>query len=356
MRWSAVAARSHAQRLEAAGWLARYPMTRGAGSLFVATRSGVAVAGLSLRSAGPPAPTSWAHHCGCAWVAASLTARDHAFLGPPELLDDRAWSGEITWRDRRGSNSSTHRPDLIGAPDVNPTAIEVELTKKSSERLRAIIGLHAQWHAAGWTGGVVYICGDEDVRARIESAAEYYGISDSNPWFTTKPLDRIRTHTLQTYERHRAELAPPVDVRCLPVMAREKGKRPRRDRPAREPESEKDPGPPYVVLWHPDADAERDASWPAAEKVAMLHAAQKLEAAGPRLGHPHSSAVQGEPGQGLRELRPRAGRSRWRPIYRRVTPTTFVILAVGPEAQIDARGFARAVARAVDRFGQLELD
>jgi hypothetical protein len=118
----------------------------------------------------------------------------------------------------------------------------------------------------------------------------------------------------------------------------------------------KDPGPPYVVVWHPGADAERDSSWPAAEKVAMLHAAQKLEAAGPRLGHPHSSAVHGGVGQGFRELRPRAGRSRWRPIYRRVSPSTFAILAVGPEAQIDSRGFDDAVARAVERFGQLELD
>ena len=117
----------------------------------------------------------------------------------------------------------------------------------------------------------------------------------------------------------------------------------------------KDPGPPYVVLWHPDADAERDASWPAPEKVAMFHATQKLEAAGSKLGHPHSSAVQGEAGKGFRELRPRAGRSRWRPIYRRVSTTTFVILAVGPEAQIDARGFDAAVARAVKRYGSLDV-
>ena len=109
-------------------------------------------------------------------------------------------------------------------------------------------------------------------------------------------------------------------------------------------------------MWHPDADAERDASWPAHEKVAMLHAAQKLEAAGPRLGHPHSSAVRGEVGQGFRELRPRAGRSRWRPIYRRVNPSTFVIFAVGPEAEIDSRGYDAAVARAVERFAQLEVD
>ena len=88
----------------------------------------------------------------------------------------------------------------------------------------------------------------------------------------------------------------------------------------------------------------------------MLHAAQKLEVVGPRLGSPHSSAVEGEAGRGLRELRPRAGRSRWRPLYRRVSPSTFVILAVAPEAQIDFRGFDAAIRRAVERFGQLELD
>jgi hypothetical protein len=138
-------------------------------------------------------------------------------------------------------------------------------------------------------------------------------------------------------------------------------KRKPRKKAKRRPEVEtgapvKDPGPPYAALWHREADAERDASWPAAEKVAMLHAVQKLEAAGPRLGHPHSSAVRGERGKGFRELRPRAGRSRWRPIYRRVNPSTFVILAVAPEAEIDSRGYDAAVARAVARFGQLERD
>jgi len=117
-----------------------------------------------------------------------------------------------------------------------------------------------------------------------------------------------------------------------------------------------DPGPPYTVLWHPGAAAERDVSWPAQEKVAMLHAAQKLEAAGPRLGHPHSSALRGDVGKGFRELRPRAGRSRWRPIYRRVNPSTFVIFAVGPEAEIDSRGYDAAVARAVERFAQHEAE
>jgi hypothetical protein len=114
-----------------------------------------------------------------------------------------------------------------------------------------------------------------------------------------------------------------------------------------------DPGPPYVVRWHPEAETERNASWPAAEKVAMEHAVEKLQAAGPRLKHPHSSAIQGPEGKGLRELRPRAGRSRWRPIYRQVTPDTFVIFAVGPEAKIDRSAFDAAVVRAAERRAEL---
>lgn len=116
-----------------------------------------------------------------------------------------------------------------------------------------------------------------------------------------------------------------------------------------------DRGPPYLVRWHPLADVERDASWPAPERVAIMHATEKLEAEGMRLGHPHSSALQGEQGRGLRELRPRGGRSRWRPIYRQVTPDTFIILAVGPEAQIDRPGFDAAVARAQRRLAQIDL-
>ena len=53
MGWSEVAARSHARRLEQERWLVRVPMTRGAGSLFVATRTGVSVAGVDVVPASP---------------------------------------------------------------------------------------------------------------------------------------------------------------------------------------------------------------------------------------------------------------------------------------------------------------
>ncbi len=129
---------------------------------------------------------------------------------------------------------------------------------------------------------------------------------------------------------------------------------PRRTAQPRGRERVPDPGPPYEVLWHPAADAERAAISDAAERAAIQHAREKLEAVGPQLGAPHSSAIKGEGGAGLRELRPRAGRSRWRPIYRRVQPGIFVILAVAPEAQIDKRGFDEMVRNAQRRFEELE--
>jgi hypothetical protein len=55
---------------------------------------------------------------------------------------------------------------------------------------------------------------------------------------------------------------------------------------------------------------------------------------------------------GVRELRPRGGRSPWRPLYRRIGDV-FVVLAVGPEAQNDRRGFDRAVSAAEERLGEL---
>ena len=114
MGWSEVSARSHARRLEREGWLARYPMRRGDGCLFVATRVGVAVAGVPVRAPGEPAPTWWAHHCGVAWMAAWLTVRGREFKGGRELLEFDTWSGEISWQDHKGFHDTKHRPDLVG--------------------------------------------------------------------------------------------------------------------------------------------------------------------------------------------------------------------------------------------------
>ena len=87
------------------------------------------------------------------------------------------------------------------------------------------------------------------------------------------------------------------------------------------------------------------------EKAALINAEAKLAALGPNLPFPHSSAVQGA--DRLRELRPRGGRSPWRALYRQVGHE-FVIAAVGPEAQVDPRGFALACRRAETRLTEME--
>jgi hypothetical protein len=110
----------------------------------------------------------------------------------------------------------------------------------------------------------------------------------------------------------------------------------------------------WKVAWHPKALDEKNAIEDAAERVAIAHVIEKLEVDGPTLQRPHQSGVMGEEGSGLRELRPRRGRSRWRPLYRRADEALFAILAIGPEAEIDKARYAKAVRLAKQRLKRLE--
>ena len=106
----------------------------------------------------------------------------------------------------------------------------------------------------------------------------------------------------------------------------------------------------WVVAYLPEAERER-AALPKGERSALINADAMLGAYGPQLGYPHTSAVR--VAESLRELRPRAGRSAWRALYRQVGQV-FVVAAVGPEAQVDPRGFDRAVRRALERLAKVE--
>jgi len=106
----------------------------------------------------------------------------------------------------------------------------------------------------------------------------------------------------------------------------------------------------WAVVFHPEAENEL-ARLAATERVAMLNAVEKLKALGPTLPFPHQSNVQGS--TGLRELRPRAGRSRWRGCYGQIGDV-FVVAAIGPEAKVDPRGFTRAVRAAATRLAAIE--
>jgi hypothetical protein len=97
-----------------------------------------------------------------------------------------------------------------------------------------------------------------------------------------------------------------------------------------------------------EADAELNAL-PPGEQEALRRSFRKLEEQGAQLRFPHSSAVRGA--DRLRELRPRAGRSRWRAFYRQAGAVMWVG-AIGPEATVDRLGFARAVRSAERRLSE----
>ena len=107
---------------------------------------------------------------------------------------------------------------------------------------------------------------------------------------------------------------------------------------------------PWDIVFHPAATQELEAL-AARERVAILHAVEKLSALGPSLPFPHQSHIEG--GALVRELRPRRGRSRWRAFYGQVGEL-FVVAAIGPESTVDPRAFERAVEAASDRLGALE--
>jgi hypothetical protein len=112
-------------------------------------------------------------------------------LGPRELLVHDSWRGELVGLP--GSREIAHRPDLVGiVPGRRPAAVEVELTRKSKARLRAILRLHARWITAGQSGACVYVCGDGEVRSFVVAQAEHVGLDAGNGSLRVELLDAIK--------------------------------------------------------------------------------------------------------------------------------------------------------------------
>lgn len=102
-----------------------------------------------------------------------------------------------------------------------------------------------------------------------------------------------------------------------------------------------------MEIWiHPDALSEFEAL-DARERRAMMNALEKLSLLGRDIRFPHASKVVDA--DRIWELRPRAGRSRSRALYRPVADG-IAVAAFGPEFQVDPRSFRRAVARAQRRL------
>lgn len=144
----------HIRRLESAGLAFRLPYRDGNGGSVGISRRGAH----RVRDDGIPAvfpnsglPVTGVHSRAVSWVAALLELRGHAWLGPADLYQDRAWR---LARD----DDANHYPDL-GYIDDNGSrrAIEVELHSKSNYRLRAILRAYRLAHSLGAIESVTYL-------------------------------------------------------------------------------------------------------------------------------------------------------------------------------------------------------
>jgi hypothetical protein len=191
MRWSQPTAEDHARRLERAGWLSRHPTSYGEGSLLLATRDGIQRVAVPVSPMRPPAPTWWEHARACAWAAAWLTQRGQLQLGSRELASAEDWRGELRWHDRSGWRTSGHQPDLVRMIDGTAVAVEVELARKSTPRVSAILALHALWRAQGKTAGVTYICANHRACERIQRLGARHGLARGKGGLGLRTLDEI---------------------------------------------------------------------------------------------------------------------------------------------------------------------
>jgi len=104
---------------------------------------------------------------------------------------------------------------------------------------------------------------------------------------------------------------------------------------------------PYKVQYHHKAVEELAALRDKRALKAILTIVDILARLGPKTVEPHSKAIKGA--RKLRELRPGGGQVAVRPIYLQLDAETFEVLAIGPEAIVDRKGFAAAVLRARER-------
>jgi hypothetical protein len=196
MGWAASTTFSHAARLIAAGLADSCRLRHGEGSLIYATRSGVEASGaFAPPLPRAPAPNTWAHLEACAWTAAWLTARGRHVTGSRSLLLDDGWKGELEWLERDGLRRRAHRPDLLTGQraDGRLLPVEVELSNKSPKRLRAVLGLHAAWIAAGKTSATIYVCGPNQLAERVRREAAEFGLSSERKTLRVELLATVIT-------------------------------------------------------------------------------------------------------------------------------------------------------------------
>jgi hypothetical protein len=127
-------------------------------------------------------------------------------MGSRELQLDDAWREELEWLERDGLRRRGHHPDLAGAlaPTGRWLPIEVELAHKSTNRLRSILALHANWISAHKTDAVMYVCISEARAERVLRHGHEVGLSVEGRTLRVETLPTIREAALGAARRQAA--------------------------------------------------------------------------------------------------------------------------------------------------------
>ncbi len=94
--------------------------------------------------------------------------------------------------------------------------MEVELAGKSRPRLDAILKLHDDWILGANTGGVIYICGDEEGQRRVERSANR--VAPFGRKLRLELLDTIKEQTVAAYEASRSGRAAGASAAPTPML------------------------------------------------------------------------------------------------------------------------------------------
>ncbi len=97
-------------------------------------------------------------------------------------------------------------------------AIEVELAKKSAERLRAILWQCAMWRSTKG-GAVIYVCADDELCQRVRTVGTDVGLPPDGGWLRVELLETIKAQAYAGYEAAKSARVSNVSAAVRPMLA-----------------------------------------------------------------------------------------------------------------------------------------
>jgi hypothetical protein len=125
------------------------------------------------------------------------------------VLADPNLKRTIMWSSQASLRQAGHRPDLMVRTRRGLLAVEVELQRKSTSRMRGIASMYRSWINDGEIAGVLYVCASDRLVDHVQEHVAHAGIGHgSGLWIEL--LDQIRQEARDGAGAPRGAQAAPV--------------------------------------------------------------------------------------------------------------------------------------------------